>query len=515
MNFVTPEQIEEGDPFRLSVDSISKALEFAKTLKTRGYLFRGQTNDKWPVKSSAERLSESERTLAQEKIARFVAWARNTPQMNSVSANIDSLFAIGQHYGLATSFIDFTDDPEIAAFFACDMNREPDAGQHACIVCLNMQGFKEFWNGGYGTALLAHNPGTKLPEIIHIDVQNLWRLQSQHGCFLWNPIAEIEGFYDFDRIIFPYTRHDPALPSHERIYPKNQSSLEQLLTGFFMNEQLREGNAAISSLEGFSVHHITIEESGHDISSWYPDGIEPTPDWKDASRWDVIPNERAENALNSPPLLLHESVDASSAAQEILSNLTVDFIAASRSHGLFFSPQGTASMQPIIVRLHACIRRLWNGMRRLPFTDVEIREALEATIQFFLSAGRDARGIASELSDESFGVDQLYVDFTRNADGKGDYSKAYVSRLELIRAHTEKFVRLASEHLGKAEVGAMDLIQLRARPWQRFSFAGLRHLMVKELIPCQLVLRGDSPNEHALKTVIYFSPTDLKIFGLA
>jgi hypothetical protein len=208
-------------------------------------------------------------------------------------------------------------------------------------------------------------------------------------------------------------------------------------------------------------------------------------------------------------------VEADSAAHEILDKLTVDFIAANRRRGLFFSPQGTTSVEPVILRLHACIRRLWNGMRNLPFTDVEIREALEATIQLFLEAKRNARGIADDLGEESLGVDRIYVDFTRNADGKGDYSKAFVSRRELLNAHSEEFVRIVSQHLNTSVVNPVHLVQLRALPWERFSFSGLRRLMVKELIPCQLVLRGDSPDEYALKRVIYFSPTDLKIFGLA
>jgi hypothetical protein len=143
MNSLTAKQwnlIEQGAPFRFHFDSLEKALDLAKKLQTKGYIFRGQTNAKWLVTSSAARLIPAQFEEAQQKMGRFVNWARDTLQMNAVSRDMDSLLAIGQHYGLATLFIDFTDDPEIAAFFACDTTREIAPGQNAAIICLNNWG---------------------------------------------------------------------------------------------------------------------------------------------------------------------------------------------------------------------------------------------------------------------------------------------------------------------------------------------------------------------------------------
>ena len=516
MSSLTPERwrlIERGAPFRLHFDSLEKALDLAKKLQTKGYVFRGQTNAKWLVTSSATRLNAAEFQEAQQKMGRFVNWARSMPQMNSVSSDIDSLLAIGQHYGLATLFIDFTDDPEIAAFFACDTTREVPPGQNAAIICLNVSAFEKFWRD-YGPHLLANTRGAKPPEIVRIDVQNLWRLQSQKGCFVWNPIANIEDHYDFDRITFPYTKDHPALPARERIYPKNQSALEQLLTAFFMDEQMRTGNQLIETMRGLHKLELTVDANSYDVTSWYPDDIETTEDWKDADEWQRVPSELAEDTLAIAPLDLHEPNDVKTAAEELLGHLTIEYIAKNRSRGLLFPARDVAST-PVLSRLDACVRRLWNGMRRLPFTDTEVRQALEQTIPLFLSAKRDYRGAAMELAYDAFESDRIYTEFSRNPEGKGDYSRAYVSGEELRRAHNPEFVRIASNYLGDPAPAPVLLLQVLARPWQRFSFAGLRRLMVRELIPSQLVLRGDDPGDSALMTVIYFSPADLQIFGLA
>jgi len=154
-------------------------------------------------------------------------------------------------------------------------------------------------------------------------------------------------------------------------------------------------------------------------------------------------------------------------------------------------------------------------MRILPYDAEEIREALEATIQAFLSARRTPDGAALQLSDLPSGKFRQRVQFTKNPEGSGDYSQGFVSNENLIGAHSSAFLQAALTYLGNSTPEAFTLLRLPARPWQRFSFAALRRLMVQELIPTQLVLRGEDPTTNALNRMIYFSPADLKIFGLA
>jgi hypothetical protein len=194
----------------LDVGNVIEAVELAQKLKQDGDYdwFRGQIKS-WPLKSSFLRLDQEKRAQALEKLRRFESWVRNTAGLESLTANTNSMVAVGQHYGLPTNFIDFTTSPEIAGFFAsCGEQTEED--QLSCILCLNTKDLMEFWK-----ILPAKYPP---PELIAIDVQNLWRLQAQHGTFLY----------------CPYTNND-------KIFPKRKSQLEILLDQYFMNEQLIEG----------------------------------------------------------------------------------------------------------------------------------------------------------------------------------------------------------------------------------------------------------------------------------
>lgn len=489
-------------------NSVSEALVIARELQTKGFLFRGQSNAEWFVTSTAERLSNEGVAEAHDTVERLKQWARQIPQLKDFP--LDSLIAIAQHYGIPTFFIDFTDDPEVAAFFACNSGGTPKPDQRAAIVYFDPIRFNEFWSNE-GAKLLANTPGAEAPEIIRIDVQNLWRLQTQRGCFLWNPLAHIERLYkEFGRLTFSCRQDDPSLLPEERIYPRNESALEQLLKGFFMNEQIRRGNALIESA-GFIIERVG--NKGFDATSWWPNGIQPTADWAEALKWESLPNERAETTLVSPPLPLRWSETIRSIGDQILATLTTPFISNNRHAGLFFSETG--AVDPIVDRLKACTRRLWNGMRILPYDAEEIREALEATIQAFLSARRTPDGAALQLSDLPSGKFRQRVQFTKNPEGSGDYSQGFVSNENLIGAHSSAFLQAALTYLGNSTPEAFTLLRLPARPWQRFSFAALRRLMVQELIPTQLVLRGEDPTTNALNRMIYFSPADLKIFGLA
>jgi hypothetical protein len=63
------------------------------------------------------------------------------------------------------------------------------------------------------------------------------------------------------------------------------------------------------------------------------------------------------------------------------------------------------------------------------------------------------------------------------------------------------------------EAAAHLFLQLAGRPWERFTFSGLRKLMVEEIIPTQIAWRVLS-DEASLRTAIYFSPSEFKVFGL-
>jgi hypothetical protein len=126
----------------------------------------------------------------------FREWARaNEPKLGAIASDEDVLFAIMQHYGIPTDFIDFTTEPSIAGFFASDTRTEPEP----CIYCISTQDLSRYW----GVAQKYLEPGTQL-RTVTLQVPNLWRLEAQHGVFLY---ANYNWDLDYppDRIVFPYT----------------------------------------------------------------------------------------------------------------------------------------------------------------------------------------------------------------------------------------------------------------------------------------------------------------------
>ena len=155
-------------------------------------------------------------------------------------------------------------------------------------------------------------------------------------------------------------------------------------------------------------------------------------------------------------------------------------------------------------------------MRRLPFTDAEVLTSLEVLTRLFTTPYYTARNLGQFPQDRSPWEDSgVHVEFGPNDDGKGAYSRGLVSRKRLVSAFAETFVNAASEARPQFRDPAQqhDFMVLHCRPWQRFSFNGLRDLLVHELIPAQLVRRVSREGNEALATWIGFSPAELKTFG--
>jgi hypothetical protein len=507
---------------RLEAANVGEAIKIAREGARRGEwdLFRGQTNSDWQVTSSAERLPDARKQEAFERFKRFVGWAQDVAGMARYLADLDSMWAIAQHYGLQTLFIDFSDDPRVAAFFASDTQAAPAVDQRACIVCLNSQEFQEFWND-HGPFILKGIERARYPSLIRINVDNLWRLQQQKGSFLWNPVVGIERFYDLDRIVFPYVKNDPALPARHEIYPIHQSELEKLLTQFFMDEQMREGNR---TLAGFNIPTYSIETTTDDYEarSWWPAGIARSVDWTQSSAWDAQNVEHSSAALPGVAIELSAAITLEEVSKALRSTLAPTFIEQNRARTLDIRAgqllsADSESADSDRQRLFRCIRRLWNGMRTLPYTPDEICTAIARTIELFPLAKKNPS------ARQALGEDGLYIEMGSNADGNGAYSRATVTREAFIGASNTDFLSAARKKLEKSDPAiqlktdaalAHAFLLLAGRPWERLTFSGLRKLMTEQIIPTQIVWRVAS-DEAELRTVIYFSPVDFKVFGLA
>ena len=88
------------------------------------YIYRGHASYKWPLKSSIGRNKNYTKDLEKEVFLRFkMNYYSYTPERPQ--SDMDLLF-LGQHYGLPTRLLDFTYNPMIALYFACESEPESD-----------------------------------------------------------------------------------------------------------------------------------------------------------------------------------------------------------------------------------------------------------------------------------------------------------------------------------------------------------------------------------------------------
>ena len=489
------------------VANVEEAVELAYKVKDEGRYnwFRGQVRDWLPV-SSLQRVLASgdpeQKEKSTRRVAMFFDWIGTIPELRYLQApeHIHDFFAVMQHYAIPTHYIDFTTDPGVAGFFAADTKSPPIDGK-SCIYCLDTDDLMSLWDI---LKDLDERKGMNI-ELVKIDVQNLWRLQAQKGVFLF---TNYNWYIDYpmDRILFPYSGY-PSYPTHERIYPEHKSPLEQLLDQYFFVETSTFGFENVlphvdaigvwkAWPEGFYAEAFINTLGLVSYESWSLEALRP---------WEIDPVEDYHQTIGTPQKL---QLKPQASAEEIRTSVSFDVKQIFRSDPTIRSktvdwvftglPESLSQEE-----LNNMLRSVWNGMRRLPYTDSEIADAFGSIAALLMLGFRmeATYDVQMQLFSQCFG-ECMRVEF-ENQDSSS--SIGLVAQESLRRALRPDMAELLVPKYQEYVNDVHDLFRIIYNPRLMFEFNEFKSMFAREVIPAQVVLQSD---------LILFNPVRLKTFGL-
>lgn len=488
---------------------VEEAVELANRFREEGRYdwFRSQVKD-WPPYSSSFRIGTgSDRELearSQRRAVMFLKWLSDTPQLRDLLSNIDAPGAVAQHYGIPTNYIDFTTEPGVAGFFAADSQQPPEENALACIYCLDTKDLLEVWEMMKDVRTGAHL------ELIKIDVSNLWRLEAQHGCFLFCDY-NWDVDYPMDRILFPQTGY-PSWPTKELIYPPQKSPLELLIDHYldieqkvFGSEWLRQ-TFKVMQAEGrnVAIHNDSESSLGFRTDALRGTDIPPLASWQPArlEDWNGFATERMEETIGAPVILQVKPGQPADMAKSVAYGVRQFLNTRKRARRFIYSWQLQGLTIPPSLKVEALssyLQTLWNGMRSLPYTDDDIATACGVTTNLFLEGLSNYGGLAS--AQKVLG-DCFEVEF---ATREGSSSRGYLRRETLrssLRSDLDEFI---SDH--QKEMMASDIRRVLLgifSPNLLIEFDHLQAIFARELIPTQVLTRS----------LVLYSPAQLSTFGL-
>lgn len=495
-----------------SVGNVEEAMELASNFKREGKYnwFRGQVRSDWkPSSSLARKLGNgADPNDFNVDIERFLDWARVIPELAYLEdvANQHSLFAIRQHYGYPTNYIDFTTDPSVAGFFASDTPQPPDAGTVSAIFCLNTEELVDF----YSQHAKSIYSGIRV-EPVSVDVNNLWRLQAQHGHFLYVN-HDWWKIYDLDRIEFPWTGL-PAYPPRHQIYPTQKSHLELLLDEFEALEMRRRGQENMCKmLDELAVKGVQIpislwmSEPTRYENSVFTEAPVPLESWsvEKISPWVVESQEKFHNTVgNSVDVKVRSELGSPPAHLQIR---TAFLGALSREPGLraratVWKIDGLVGRLEVDTYLGA-IQSAWNGMRNLPYKDDDIAEAMGALTQLFLIGNCDSMmGHVMDSAFRQWMPDAFEIEF--GSDVFNTNSRAHCSGDALLQCLDENWTSSCKDQDMVSSISWAFRVCSRSNCMLQFdAFASL---FARQIIPAQLARR---------RPLVLFNPAKLDFVGL-
>jgi hypothetical protein len=196
------------------------------------FIFRGQRDETWPLQTTFDRLIEPVRNvLKRESLMlthqkRFEKAIRGRRGANpKVFESGDELWAMGQHYGLATPLLDWSRSPFIATYFAFTSNKCPSSG-YRCVWALNELALDEAnqeIRGKYGSLTPEEKEKyfekTRAPvvDLVEPSLEDNPRIINQVGLFTRGPVL-----YNLDDWVIEFAINYKKVALYKIILPDSE-----------------------------------------------------------------------------------------------------------------------------------------------------------------------------------------------------------------------------------------------------------------------------------------------------
>jgi hypothetical protein len=470
--------------------------------------FRGQ-NRLWPIASSLSRHQDNSEEIVRynNSLQQFCDWLKFDPELRHLleKEHVHAFFAILQHYGVPTHYVDFTINPKVAAFFA-GVGPDAEPGQDGCIIAIDPDDWVEMLRI---VAEVQHWPTNAWPEKIIVNVPNLWRLEAQSGHFVYLPIERAEGYIPVDRIVFPHDGTGFELTEDE-IYPLRKSPLEERLDEFFTEELMRNNQqhfleiVRALSASGQS-SWVPFERSGS--SKWLRPGKGTHESWRSVPQgWlayihEKLPEMRDRTAtqlLLDPTEPLKEQDSLLKTVRSFLDERpgarqkAVDWKVVSITRD---TPRGWANF------VECAANRTWDGIRRLPFTDDQVAWSVTMTVVLACANVSERPSFsARDFSDLLGPVLHMELANARNV----------TARAAMAETTYERTLRPDLDDVIVPELLDSPRQQLRQilAPAYLFQFELLVEAFARELIPTQVLIQSRD-------LAVFFSPVRIPVIGAA